>query len=105
MLKLSRNWLTRFVSEHAYRLTYLSEKSSKTFCCPVSPSARRTASWKSFNGYRTDAGGVSVPFDNFPGNAVNRSFNALARGQFLQACREILVSCADYLIASEVADE
>ncbi len=24
-----------------------SEKSSKTFCCPVSPSARRTASWKS----------------------------------------------------------
>jgi len=32
----------------------------------------------------------------FPGNAVNRSFNALARGQFLQACPEILVVCADY---------
>src|SRR6516164_3073845 len=43
----------------------LSEKSSKTFCCPASPSARRTASWKSLiNGYRTDAGGVSAPFDN-----------------------------------------
>src|SRR4051812_39145726 len=38
----------------------------------------------------------------FPGNAVNRSFNALARGQFLQARREIRVFCADYLIASEV---
>jgi hypothetical protein len=37
-----------------------------------------------------------------PGNAVNRSFNALARGQFLQACPEILVGCADDLIASEV---
>jgi hypothetical protein len=37
------------------------------------------------------------------GNAVNRSFNAVARGQFLQACPEILVGCADYLIASEVA--
>src|SRR5262249_26115418 len=42
----------------------LSEKSSKTFCCPASPSARRTASWKSLSGYRTIAGGVSVPFDN-----------------------------------------
>ena len=31
-----------------------------------------------------------------PGNTVNRSFNALARGQFLQACPEILVGCADY---------
>jgi len=39
----------------------------------------------------------------FPSNTVNRSFNALARGQFLQACPEILVGCADYLIASEVA--
>jgi len=42
----------------------LSEKSSKTFSCPASPSARRTASWKSFNEYRTVAGGVSAPFDN-----------------------------------------
>jgi hypothetical protein len=41
----------------------------------------------------------------FPGNAVNRSFNAIARGQFLQACPEILVGCADYLIASEVAND
>src|SRR6202140_64849 len=41
----------------------------------------------------------------FPGNAVNRSFNALARGPFLQACPEILVVCADYLIASEVAND
>jgi hypothetical protein len=41
----------------------------------------------------------------FPGNAVNRSFNAFARGQFLQACPEILVGCADYLIASEVAND
>jgi hypothetical protein len=39
----------------------------------------------------------------FPGNAVNRSFNALARGQFLYACPEILGGCADYLITSEVA--
>src|SRR5438309_3759698 len=39
----------------------------------------------------------------FPGNAINCSFNALARGQFLQACPEILVVCGDYLIASEVA--
>src|SRR5258707_4960214 len=39
----------------------------------------------------------------FAGNAVNRSFNALARGQFLQACPEILVGCADDLVASEVA--
>jgi hypothetical protein len=46
------------------------------------------------------AGNLSA---KFPGNAVNRSFNALARGQFLQACRESLVFCADYLIASEVA--
>ena len=42
----------------------LSEKSSKTFCCPASPSARRTASWKSLNEYRTIAGGVSALFDN-----------------------------------------
>jgi hypothetical protein len=42
---------------------------------------------------------------NFPGDAVNRSFNAFARGQFLQACPEILVGCANYLIASEVADD
>ena len=41
----------------------------------------------------------------FPGNAVNRSFDTLARRQFLQACPEILVSCADYLIASEVAHD
>jgi hypothetical protein len=38
-----------------------------------------------------------------PGNAVNRSFNALARRQFLQACPEVLVSCADDLVTSEVA--
>jgi hypothetical protein len=42
----------------------LSEKSSKTFCCPASPSARRTASWKSLNEYRTIAGALSAPFDN-----------------------------------------
>src|SRR5881227_1997411 len=41
----------------------LSEKSSKIFCCPASPSARRTASWKSLNEYRTIAGGVSALFD------------------------------------------
>src|SRR5262245_66633504 len=46
------------------------------------------------------AGNLSA---KFPGNAVNCSFNALARSQFLQACPEILVGCADYLIASEVA--
>ena len=50
----------------------LSEKSSKTFCCPASPSARRTASWKSLNEYRTIAGGVSAPFDNM----VSRSLVA-----------------------------
>jgi len=44
--------------------TYLAEKSSKAFSCPASPSARRTASWKFFNEYRTIAGCVSVPFDN-----------------------------------------
>src|SRR5215471_19071142 len=44
--------------------TDLAEKSSKTFCWPASPSARRTASWKSFNAYRTLAGGVRAPFDN-----------------------------------------
>lgn len=42
----------------------LSEKSSKTFSCPASPSASRTASWKSLNEYRSIAGGVSAPFDN-----------------------------------------
>jgi hypothetical protein len=42
----------------------LSEKSSKIFCCPASPSARRTASWKSIKEYRPTAGGVSAPFDN-----------------------------------------
>src|SRR5215510_5067726 len=47
-----------------FKLSDLYEKSSKTFCCPVSPSARRTASWKSLNEYRTIAGGVSAPFDN-----------------------------------------
>src|SRR4030095_13056680 len=46
------------------------------------------------------AGNLSA---KFPGNAVNCSFNDLARGQFLQARPEILVVCADYLIASEVA--
>src|SRR5262249_23924877 len=46
------------------------------------------------------AGNLSA---NFPGNTVNRPFNALAGGQFLQACPKILVGCADYLIASEVA--
>src|ERR1700733_9464444 len=42
----------------------LSDQSSKTFCCPASPSARRTASWKSLNEYRPIAGGISAPFDN-----------------------------------------
>src|SRR5262249_60931033 len=46
------------------------------------------------------AGNLSA---KFPGNAVNRSFNALARGQVLQACPEILVVGADSLITSEVA--
>src|SRR5689334_6484612 len=46
------------------------------------------------------AGNLSA---KFTGNAVNRSFNALARGQFLQPCPEILVGCTDHLIASEVA--
>jgi hypothetical protein len=50
----------------------VSEKSSKTFCCPASPSARRTASWKSFNEYRTIDGGVSAPVDNM----VSRSLVA-----------------------------
>ena len=40
-----------------------------------------------------------------PGHTVNRSCNALARGQCLQACPEILVGGADDLVASEVADE
>ena len=48
------------------------------------------------------AGNLSA---KFPGNAVNRSFNALAYGQFLQACPEILVGRTDDLIASEVADD
>ena len=48
------------------------------------------------------AGNLSA---KFPSNTVNRSFNALARGQFLQACLQILVGCADYLIASEVAND
>jgi hypothetical protein len=46
------------------------------------------------------AGNLSA---KFAGNAVNRSFNALACGQFLQACPKILVGCADDLIASEVS--
>jgi hypothetical protein len=50
----------------------LSEKSSKTFSCPASPSARRTASRKFFNEYRTVAGGVSAPFENM----VSRSLAA-----------------------------
>src|SRR5215813_9432304 len=41
---------------------------------------------------------------DFPGNAVNRSFNALASRQFLQACPEVLVGCADHLVASEIAN-
>jgi hypothetical protein len=45
------------------------------------------------------AGNLSAKFS---GNAVNRSFNALARGQFLQASPEILVGGEDYLIAAEV---
>src|ERR1700722_5535869 len=55
------------VRETAMRITgygALSEKSSRTFSCPASPSARRTASWKSLKEYRTIAGGVSAPFDN-----------------------------------------
>ena len=47
------------------------------------------------------AGNLSA---KFPGDAVNRSFNALARGQFLQACPQILVGRADYFIASEVSN-
>src|SRR5215469_10925104 len=47
----------------AYRVNHL-EKSSKTFSCPASPSAKRTASWKSLTEYRTLAGGVRAPFDN-----------------------------------------
>ena len=39
----------------------------------------------------------------FPGNAVNRSFDSLAHCQFLQSCPEILVGWADYLIPSEVS--
>src|SRR3954462_2635086 len=39
------------------------EKSSKTFSCSASPSARRTASWKSLSGYCTIAGGVSGRFE------------------------------------------
>src|SRR5262245_51404166 len=46
------------------------------------------------------AGNLSA---KFPGNAVNRSFKAVAPGQFLQACPEILAVCADHLIASEAA--
>jgi len=46
------------------------------------------------------AGNLSA---KFPANAINRSFNTLARGQLLQACPEILIGRADYLIASEVA--
>src|SRR5215472_16443801 len=48
------------------------------------------------------AGNLSA---KFPSDTVNRSFNALACGQFLQACPEILVGCADYLIAAKVADD
>jgi hypothetical protein len=40
----------------------------------------------------------------FSGNAVNRAFNALASGQFLEACPEILVGGADDLVACEIAD-
>ena len=46
------------------------------------------------------AGNLSAKFS---GNAVNRSFDALARGQFLEARSEILVLRADNLIASEAA--
>ena len=37
------------------------------------------------------------------GNAVNRSFNTLASGQFLQACPEILVNCAVEMAREGVA--
>jgi hypothetical protein len=40
---------------------------------------------------------------NVPGHAVNRSFNALTRRQFLQAYPEVLVGCAGDLVTSEVA--
>jgi hypothetical protein len=33
------------------------------------------------------------------------AFNAFARGQLLQACPQILGGCADYLVASEVAND
>jgi hypothetical protein len=46
------------------------------------------------------AGNLSA---NFPGNAVNGSFNALARGQFVQSCPEVLVGGADDLVTFEVA--
>jgi len=55
--------------------------------------------------YEHGSGGSEVAGDlsaKFPGNAVNRSFNAFACGQFLQACPEILVGGADELFASEV---
>jgi len=42
------------------------------------------------------AGNLSA---KFPGNAVNRSFNTFASGQFLKACPEILVGCANYFMA------
>src|SRR5580704_3047373 len=58
---LDIRWILAEVSEFS---TDYSEKSSKTFSCPASPSARLTASWKSLSGYRTIAGGVSAPFDN-----------------------------------------
>src|ERR1700761_9744402 len=56
MVRYDRNESTGYAA--------LLEKSSKTFSCPASPSARRTASWKSFNENRTLAGEVSAPFDN-----------------------------------------
>ena len=61
---VKRYRLVRLDRHEATSYGALSEKSSKTFCCPASPSARRTASWKSLNEYRPIAGGVSAPFDN-----------------------------------------
>src|SRR5262249_14214251 len=54
--------------------------------------------------YGSILGGVAgKPPDKFPSNTGNRSLNAPATGPILQACPEILVGCADYLIASEAA--
>src|ERR1700753_4298267 len=55
--------------------------------------------------YQHGSGGGEVACNlsaNFSCNAVNRSFNTFARGQFLQARPEILIVRGDDLIASKV---